>query len=69
MFVNIFLKVLKLQVGYGNLQVGHGVTRGLVVCHPCARLYSIKKKRNFLKGLDYKWIKWAGYLQYLLSQN
>ena len=37
MFVNIFLKVLKLQVSHWNLQVGHSVTRGSVVRHPWPR--------------------------------
>ena len=34
MFVNVFLKVLKLQKGHWNLQVGHGVTRCSAVRHP-----------------------------------
>ena len=33
-FVNIFLKFLKLQVGHWNLQVGHPVTCGSRVRHP-----------------------------------
>ena len=38
MFVNIFQKVLELQVGHWYLQVGQGVTRGSVVRHPWVRL-------------------------------
>ena len=33
MFVNVFPKVLKLQVDHWNLLVGHGVTRWSVVRH------------------------------------